>query len=207
MVSLPIFLPLLSFFICLSFSKITSHKILSLISCFIISLSAILSLFLMINIAQSNDDFSIFIFKWIASGDLLSNWSIHIDFFSAVMISTVNIVSALVQIYSIEHMKEEKYKCKFFCYMSLFTFFMLFLVTSGNLLQLYFGWEGIGLCSYLLIGFWFHKQSARNAAIKAFIVNRIGDFFFILGIILIYISFKSINFVDIFRLKLGIRLG
>ena len=110
MVSLPIFLPLLSFFICLSFSKITSHKILSLISCFIISLSAILSLFLMINIAQSNDDFSIFIFKWIASGDLLSNWSIHIDFFSAIMISTVNIVSALVQIYSIEHMKEEKYK-------------------------------------------------------------------------------------------------
>ncbi len=199
MITLPIFLPLLSFFICLIFSKIVNNKILSLISCLIITLSAILSVFLIIEIANSNDIFSIYIFKWLASGDLLSNWSVNIDFFTAIMISTVNIVSALVQIYSIEYMKDEKNKCKFFCYMSLFTFFMLFLVSSGNLLQLYFGWEGVGLCSYLLIGFWFHKESARNAAIKAFIVNRVGDFFFILGIILIYITFKSIHFVDIFQ--------
>ena len=199
MITLPIFLPLLSFFICLIFSNTTSNKILSLISCLIITVSATLSVFLMINIIENNGVFSFYIFKWLASGNLLSNWSINIDFFTAIMISTVNIVSALVQIYSIEYMKDEKNKCKFFCYMSLFTFFMLFLVSSGNLLQLYFGWEGVGLCSYLLIGFWFHKESARNAAIKAFIVNRIGDFFFILGIILIYITFKSIHFEDIFQ--------
>ena len=123
MITLPIFLPLLSFFICLIFSKIVNNKILSLISCLIITLSAILSVFLIIEIANSNDIFSIYIFKWLASGDLLSNWSVNIDFFTAIMISTVNIVSALVQIYSIEYMKDEKNKCKFFCYMSLFTFF------------------------------------------------------------------------------------
>ena len=95
-------------------------------------------------------------------------------------------------------MKNDKSVAKFFSYLSLFTFFMIFLVSSGNLLQLYFGWEGVGLCSYLLIGFWYHKNVAREAALKAFIVNRIGDLFLVLGIILIYLTFNSINFNEIF---------
>ena len=114
------------------------------------------------------------------------------------MIATVTLVSLLIQFYSIEYMKNDKSIPKFFSYLNLFTFFMIFLVSSGNLLQLYFGWEGVGLCSYLLIGFWYHKNKARNAALKAFIVNRTADLFLILGIILIYLNFDSLNFNEIF---------
>ena len=96
------------------------------------------------------------------------------------MIFIVNIISALVQLYSIGYMKEDKSIARFFCYLNLFSFFMLVLVSSGDLLQLYFGWEGVGLCSYLLIGFWFYKKTASDASLKAFIVNRVGDMFFIL---------------------------
>ncbi len=114
------------------------------------------------------------------------------------MILIVNIVSATVQFYSIGYMKEDTSIARFFCYLNLFSFFMLILVSSGNLLQLYIGWEGVGLCSYLLIGFWFYKDSASNASLKAFIVNRVGDMFLILGIILIYLNFNSLSFTNIF---------
>ena len=114
------------------------------------------------------------------------------------MILIVNLISALVQFYSIGYMREDKSIARFFCYLNLFSFFMLILVSSGNLLQLYLGWEGVGLCSYLLISFWFYKKSASNASLKAFIVNRVGDMFFILGIILIYLTFNSITFTNIF---------
>ena len=132
------------------------------------------------------------------TGNLISNWTINIDFLTSTMILIVNLISALVQFYSLGYMREDKSIARFFCYLNLFSFFMLILVTSGNLLQLYFGWEGVGLCSYLLISFWFYKKSASNASLKAFIVNRVGDMFFILGIILIYLTFNSITFTNIF---------
>ena len=194
-----IFLPLISFFFCLSFFKIFNPKLIAIVSSTLITLAAFFSIYLLKEIILTNQIFNFFIFKWIGSGDILSNWSIRIDFLSAIMITVVNVVSSLVQIYSISYMKNDKSIPKFFCYMSLFTFFMLVLVSSTNLLQLYFGWEGVGLCSYLLIGFWYHKNTARNAAFKAFIVNRIGDLFFILGIILIYLNFNSVHFDDIFE--------
>ena len=198
MASIVIFLPLFSFFFCIFFSKVFSSRLLSIISTLFISISALLSIIILQEIIISNKNLNIFIFKWLGSGELLTNWTITIDFFSAIMIAMVTLVSSLIQFYSIEYMKNDKSVAKFFSYLSLFTFFMIFLVSSGNLLQLYFGWEGVGLCSYLLIGFWYYKNTASNAALKAFIINRIGDLFLLLGIILIYLNFNSINFDQIF---------
>ena len=116
------------------------------------------------------------LFKWISSGNFVVNWAIDINPLSSVMLVVVNLISALVHIYSIGYMATDPHKPRFMAYLSLFTFAMITLVTSDNFLQLFFGWEGVGLCSYLLIGFWYKKNSANNAAIKAFIVNRVGDF-------------------------------
>ncbi len=195
---LPVFLPLFSFFIFVLFSNIINKKILIYVSTFNIFLSTYFSFLLIKNVVNTNNSFEIYLFNWLNSGSLTSIWSINIDFLIAIMIFIVNIISALVQFYSIGYMKEDKSIARFFCYLNLFSFFMLVLVSSGNLLQLYFGWEGVGLCSYLLIGFWFYKKTASDASLKAFIVNRVGDMFFILGIILIYLTFNSITFTDIF---------
>ena len=196
---LPIFLPLASFFIFIFFSKLAKKEILIFLSTFFIFLASYISLKTTNEIISTNNSFQFYLFNWLNSGNLISTWSINIDFFTSVMISIVNIISALVQLYSIGYMKNDEFINRFFCYLNLFTFFMLLLVCSENLLQLYIGWEGVGLCSYLLIGFWFYKESASNAAKKAFIVNRVGDMFFILGIILIYITFETINFSNIFQ--------
>ena len=119
---------------------------------------------------------------FIVSGDLKVDWAIRVDALTAVMLVVVTTVSALVHLYSIGYMEEDPYQPRFFAYLSMFTFAMLMLVTADNLVQLFFGWEGVGLASYLLIGFWYHKPAANAAAIKAFVVNRIGDFGFALGI-------------------------
>ena len=116
------------------------------------------------------------------SGDLKVDWGIRVDTLTAVMLVVVNTVSAFVHLYSIGYMEEDPHRPRFFAYLSLFTFAMLMLVTADNLVQLFFGWEGVGLASYLLIGFWYHKPEANAAAIKAFVVNRVGDFGFALGI-------------------------
>jgi len=195
---LPVFLPLISFFIFIFLSNFINKKILVYISIFNIFLATFFSFLLIKEIINTNDTFEIYLFNWLNSGNLISSWTINIDFLTSTMIFIVNIISALVQFYSIGYMKEDKSIARFFCYLNLFSFFMLILVSSGNLLQLYLGWEGVGLCSYLLIGFWFYKESASNAALKAFIVNRVGDMFFILGIILIYLTFNSITFTNIF---------
>ena len=126
------------------------------------------------------------IFEWINSGKFNVNWSINIDPLSSIMILVVTVVSALVHIYSIGYMSHDPHKPRFMSYLSLFTFSMFTLVVSDNFLQLFFGWEGVGLCSYLLIGFWFKRETANNAAIKAFIVNRVGDFGLAIGIFLIF---------------------
>src|SRR5439155_1584782 len=118
---------------------------------------------------------SIAVFPWINSGDLQVAWALRVDTLTAVMLVVVNTISSLVHLYSIGYMDEDPYRPRFFGYLSLFTFAMLMLVTADNLVQLFFGWEGVGLASYLLIGFWYHKPSANAAAIRVFIVNRVGD--------------------------------
>ena len=194
----PVFLPLISFFIFIFLSNFINKKILVYISTFNIFLATFISFLLIKDVVNTNYTFEIYLFHWLSSGNLISNWTINIDFLTSTMILIVNLISALVQFYSIGYMREDKSIARFFCYLNLFSFFMLILVSSGNLLQLYLGWEGVGLCSYLLISFWFYKKSASNASLKAFIVNRVGDMFFILGIILIYLTFNSITFTNIF---------
>src|SRR6202048_3333108 len=135
---------------------------------------------------------------WLLSGDLKGDWALRIDTLTAVMLVVVTTISAFVHLYSIGYMEEDPYRPRFFSYLSLFTFAMLMLVTSDNLVQLFFGWEGVGLASYLLIGFWYDRPSANAAAMKAFIVNRVGDFGFALGIFAVWMLTGSIGFNEIF---------
>ena len=166
----------------------------------LVSISAALSILLFWNGIQNNTYGNYKIFEWISSGNFIANWSINIDPLSSIMLVVVTFVSALVHIYSIGYMSHDPHKPRFMSYLSLFTFSMLVLVVSDNFLQLFFGWEGVGLCSYLLIGFWYKKESANNAAIKAFIVNRVGDFGLAIGIFLIFFYFGTINFKEVFDL-------
>ena len=138
------------------------------------------------------------IMRWVQSGGVDVEWALRIDTLTAVMFVVVNSVSSLVHVYSIGYMHHDPHRPRFFAYLSLFTFAMLMLVTSDNLLQMFFGWEGVGLASYLLIGFWYKKPSANAAAMKAFIVNRVGDFGFALGIFGCFVLFGSINLDSVF---------
>jgi NADH-quinone oxidoreductase subunit L len=147
--------------------------------------------------------FKVEVLRWVNSGALNADWALRIDTLTAVMLVVVNTVSSLVHIYSIGYMSHDPHQPRFFAYLSLFTFAMLMLVTADNLLQMFFGWEGVGLASYLLIGFWYQRPSANAAAIKAFIVNRVGDFGFILGIAAIFLIFGSIDLDAIFGAASG----
>src|SRR5712675_892750 len=160
--------------------------------------SAALSWATLVDVGFMHHDARIPLFPWITSGDLQVMWSLRVDTLTAVMLVVVNTISSLVHLYSIGYMDEDPYRPRFFSYLSLFTFAMLMLVTADNLVQLFFGWEGVGLASYLLIGFWYHKPSANAAAIKAFIVNRVGDFGFLLGIFAIFMLIGSVDFETIF---------
>ena len=160
--------------------------------------SAALSWVTLVDVGFMHHDARITLFPWINSGDLQVAWSLRVDTLTAVMLVVVNTVSSLVHLYSIGYMDEDPYRPRFFSYLSLFTFAMLMLVTADNLVQLFFGWEGVGLASYLLIGFWYQKPSANAAAIKAFVVNRVGDFGFALGIFAIFMLVKSTEFETIF---------
>ena len=164
-----------------------------------VSISAALSIIVFLNGIQNDNYGNHIIFEWISSGGFKANWSINIDPLSSIMLVVVTFVSALVHIYSIGYMSHDPHKPRFMSYLSLFTFSMLALVVSDNFLQLFFGWEGVGLCSYLLIGFWYKKEKANNAAIKAFIVNRIGDFGLAIAIFLIFLFFGTINFEEVFQ--------
>ena len=179
-----------------SFTKYFSEITTSLF----VTISAIMSIIVFWNGFQNNIYGNYKIFEWISSGGFTANWSINIDPLSSVMLVVVTFISALVHIYSIGYMSHDPHKPRFMSYLSLFTFSMLALVVSDNFLQLFFGWEGVGLCSYLLIGFWYKKESANNAAIKAFIVNRIGDFGLAIGIFLIFFFFGTINFEETFKI-------
>tara|TARA_A100001015_G_scaffold301834_1_gene389231 strand:- start:196 stop:2103 length:1908 start_codon:yes stop_codon:yes gene_type:complete len=164
-----------------------------------VSISAVLSILVFWKGIQNDAYGNYLIFEWISSGGFKANWSINIDPLSSVMLVVVTFVSSLVHIYSIGYMSHDPHKPRFMSYLSLFTFSMLALVVSDNFLQLFFGWEGVGLCSYLLIGFWYKKETANNAAIKAFIVNRIGDFGLAIAIFLIFFFFGTINFQEVFQ--------
>jgi NADH-quinone oxidoreductase subunit L len=169
-----------------------------LITTGLLFICAALSWFTLVDVGFMHHDARIELFPWIASGDLQVSWTLRVDTLTAVMLVVVNTVSSLVHLYSIGYMDEDPYRPRFFSYLSLFTFAMLMLVTADNLVQLFFGWEGVGLASYLLIGFWYQKPSANAAAIKAFIVNRVGDFGFALGIFAIFALIGSTDFDTIF---------
>ncbi len=161
-------------------------------------LSAVLSWVLFFDVAVGGHPRTIELMSWIRSGGLDVSWALRVDQLTAVMLVVVNTVSAMVHLYSIGYMAEDPQKPRFMGYLSLFTFAMLMLVTADNLVQLFFGWEGVGLASYLLINFWYEKPSANNAAIKAFLVNRVGDFGFLLGIFAIFVLTGSVQFDAIF---------
>ena len=164
----------------------------------LVILSAILSGVIFYNGIMHDQYGNYKILEWISSGNFQVNWSVNIDPLSSIMLVVVTSVSSLVHIYSIGYMSHDPNRSRFMSYLSLFTFSMLMLVVSDNFLQLFFGWEGVGLCSYLLIGFWYKKESANNAAIKAFLVNRVGDFGFAIGIFLIFYYFGTVNYSEVF---------
>jgi NADH-quinone oxidoreductase subunit L len=159
---------------------------------------AALSWAALVDVGFMHHDARIALLPWITSGDLQVFWSLRVDTLTAVMLVVVNTVSSLVHLYSIGYMDEDPNRPRFFAYLSLFTFAMLMLVTADNLVQMFFGWEGVGLASYLLIGFWYQKPSANAAAIKAFVVNRVGDFGFALGIFSVFLLIGSTDFETIF---------
>ena len=194
-----LFLPLIGAVISGFFGKKLGDKNSQILTSSFVSISAILSLLVLYKVISSDYSNNLVIATWINSGTLNVNWSIKIDALSAVMFVVVNFVSALVHIYSIGYMSHDPHKTRFMAYLSLFTFAMLTLVSSDNFIQLFFGWEGVGLCSYFLIGFWFKKESANRAAIKAFVVNRVGDFGLALGIFLIFYIFGTVNYDEVFE--------
>ena len=194
-----VFLPLLGFLIAGLFGRSIGAKASEYVTSGLMVIVAILSWIAFFTVAFADTQaFSVPVMRFIESGDLQAAWALRIDTLTVVMLVVVNSVSALVHIYSIGYMHHDPHRPRFFAYLSLFTFAMLMLVTSDNLVQLFFGWEGVGLASYLLIGFWYKKPSANAAAMKAFIVNRVGDFGFALGIFGVYVMFGSVKFDVIF---------
>jgi NADH-quinone oxidoreductase subunit L len=194
-----IFLPLISSFISGFFGKKLGDKYCQIFACLLVLISGILSLFIFYEVLTQDYSSNKLIFNWISSGDFHVNWSIVVDPLTSVMLVVVSLISSIIHFYSIGYMSHDPYKTRFMAYLSLFTFAMLTLVTADNFLQLFFGWEGVGLCSYLLIGFWYKKPSANSAAIKAFVVNRVGDFGFAIGIFLIFFFYGTVNYHEVFQ--------
>jgi NADH-quinone oxidoreductase subunit L len=203
MATIILFAPLLGALICGFGWKFIGEKAALITSTGLLFLAALLSW--IVFLAYDGQTDIIQLFRWIESGSLLTDWSIRLDRLTTIMLIVVTTVSSLVHLYSFGYMDNdpqwregEVYKPRFFAYLSFFTFAMLALVTSDNLLQMFFGWEGVGVASYLLIGFYWRKPSASAAAMKAFIVNRVGDFGFALGIFGLFFMTDSINFSDVF---------
>ncbi|PYE86315.1 NADH-quinone oxidoreductase subunit L [Phyllobacterium leguminum] len=194
-----VFLPLLGFLVAGLFGKQLGAKACEFITSGFLVIAAVLSWVAFFQVALGHGEtVRIPVLHWVTVGSLSFDWALRIDTLTAVMLVVVNTVSALVHIYSIGYMHHDPHRPRFFAYLSLFTFAMLMLVTSDNLVQMFFGWEGVGLASYLLIGFWFQKPSANAAAMKAFVVNRVGDFGFLLGIFGVFVLFNAVNYDTIF---------
>ena len=195
----PVFLPLIGAFIVGLFGRaVLGDRGSQIVSCTFMGASAVTGAIVFVKIALGEHTDSIRLFTWFASDSFHIDWGVRLDALSGVMVGMVSVVSFLIHIYSVGYMSRDTSIPRFMAYLSLFTFFMLALVTSNNFVQLYFGWEGVGLVSYLLIGFWYHKPSANAAAIKAFLVNRVGDFGFGLGILAIFLIFDSVAFDVVF---------
>ena len=193
-----VFFPLIGAATAGLFGRVIGDRAAEYVTTGLLILSAILSCISLINVGLAGDTQKVMVLDWISSGGLDIDWVLRIDTLTAVMLVVVTGVSSLVHVYSIGYMSHDPHRARFFAYLSLFTFMMLMLVTADNFLQLFFGWEGVGLASYLLIGFWFKKASANAAAIKAFVVNRVGDFGLILGMATIYFSVGSLQFDTVF---------
>ncbi|MCX7325322.1 MAG: NADH-quinone oxidoreductase subunit L [Hyphomicrobiales bacterium] len=193
-----VFLPLVGFLIAGFFGRLIGPRPSELITTSLLAIAAILSWIALFQVGFGHGTTRVQVATWMQSGGMQVDWAFRIDTLTAVMLVVVNTVSALVHLYSIGYMHEDDSRPRFFAYLSLFTFAMLMLVTSDNLVQMFFGWEGVGLASYLLIGFWFKKPTASAAAIKAFVVNRVGDFGFALGIFLVFWLSGSVAYDQIF---------
>lgn len=195
-----VFLPLIGAIIAGLFGRAIGAKASEYVTSGLMIIAAILSWVVFFTVALGHPEgvIKVEVLRWIQSGGIDVSWSLRVDTLTSVMLIVVNTVSTLVHVYSIGYMHTDPHRPRFFAYLSLFTFAMLMLVTADNLAQMFFGWEGVGLASYLLIGFWYKKPSASAAAIKAFIVNRVGDFGFVLGIATVFVLFGSINFDTIF---------
>ena len=193
-----LFLPLIGSFISAFFYKKIGDIACQIITSAFVVLGAVFSSLILIETIKTEQVYQLPLFDWISSGSLKLHWSIYVDSLTAVMLVVVNSVSALVHIYSIGYMSHDPHKPRFMSYLSLFTFAMLSLITADNFLQLFFGWEGVGLASYLLIGFWFKKESANNASMKAFIVNRVGDLGLLIAMFLIFKTFGTLTFSEVF---------
>jgi NADH-quinone oxidoreductase subunit L len=208
MIASAVFLPLLASLIAGIFAFATSGEgkekrarldsLSQYVTCAGLLISAAISILIFNDVALAGNAQDLYLFNWIDSGSLNVLWTLKVDSLTAVMMVVVTVVSSMVHIYSIGYMNHDQNVPRFMSYLSLFTFFMLMLVTADNLVQMFFGWEGVGLASYLLIGFWYNKPSANAAAIKAFVVNRVGDFGFMLGIFTVYLIFDTVSFDEIF---------
>jgi NADH-quinone oxidoreductase subunit L len=205
MIQAIVFLPLLGFLVAGAFGRRIGARNAELVTTGLLFVSAALSYIVFFDIGLGHGASSApVVANWMASGALKVDWALRVDALTAVMLVVVNTVSSLVHLYSIGYMHEDPHRPRFFAYLSLFTFAMLMLVTADNLAQMFFGWEGVGLASYLLIGFWYQKPSANAAAIKAFVVNRVGDFGFALGIFLVFQLTKSVSFEAVFAAVPGL---
>jgi NADH-quinone oxidoreductase subunit L len=200
-----VFLPLIGFLIAGMFGRLIGARPSEIVTTSLLFVSCALSWIVFANVSLGTAPSSVSVLgEWFSSGALKADWALRIDSLTAVMLIVVTTVSALVHLYSIGYMSEDPSRPRFFAFLSLFTFAMLALVTADNLLQMFFGWAGVGLASYLLIGFWYQKPSANAAAIKAFVVNRVGDFGFLLGIFMVFVLTNSVSFEQIFAAAPGL---
>src|SRR3954466_14219888 len=198
MAVLAVFGPLLGAFIAGFFGRWIGDRGAQIVPCGLMILSAVLAVFVFVDVALHEHNRVVPLFTWIDAGDLKVEWALRLDTLSCVMLATVCVCSAAIHVYSCGYMAHDPSIPRFMAYLSFFTFFMLMLVTADNFVQMFFGWEGVGLCSYLLIGFWYDRATANDASIKAFIVNRVGDFGFALGIFAVFVIFGSLNFDVVF---------
>lgn len=193
-----IFLPLIGALIAGFFGRLIGDRASQIVTCSFLLITAVLSWIIFFQIGVGGGEAHVNILTWMDSGNFQANWALKFDTLTAVMLIVVNTVSAMVHVYAVGYMSHDPHKARFMAYLSLFTFAMLMLVTADNFVQMFFGWEGVGLASYLLIGFWYERPSANAAAMKAFIVNRVGDFGFALGIFATFVLFGSVEFSDVF---------
>lgn len=194
-----VFTPLVAFLLAGLLGKKFGDRFSQVITCAGVLTAAAASVKLFFTVVLGSNPHTLPVMTWFTSGDFSVDWAVRVDQLSVIMMCVINIVSSCVHVYSVGYMSHDESKSRFMAYLSLFTFAMLMLVSADNILQLFFGWEGVGLASYLLIGFWYHKDSATAASIKAFVVNRVGDLGLLLGMFTTFIVFGTIQFDGIFN--------